>query len=212
MRLTKLGHSCVRLQKDDRTIVIDPGGLTPEGDAIAGAEAVLITHEHFDHYAAERLREALTDDPRLTVYTCRAVAADLSDLGDRVCTVGEGDALTIAGFEVAVAGQRHEVVHPDVPPVENIGFLIDGEVFHPGDAFTVLQAPTLLVPGQAPWMKTPEMIEYLRAVAPRRALAVHDGLLNDAGLALLDSQLAGESKRQEAEIRRLRPGESVDIP
>jgi L-ascorbate metabolism protein UlaG (beta-lactamase superfamily) len=212
MRLTKLGHSCVRLDKDDRTIVIDPGALTPQGDAITGAEAVLITHEHFDHYAAARLREALADDPRLTVYTCRAVAADLSDVGDRVRTVGEGDALTIAGFEVAVAGQRHEVVHPDVPPVENIGFLIDGEVFHPGDAFTVLRAPTLLVPGQAPWMKAPEMIGYLREVAPRRAFAVHDGLLNDVGLGLLDNQLAGEGDRQNAEFRRLRPGESVDVP
>ncbi|GAA4634587.1 MBL fold metallo-hydrolase [Actinoallomurus vinaceus] len=209
--MTKLGHSCVRLQKDDRTLVIDPGVLTPEGDALAGADAVLITHEHFDHYQAERLRQALTDDPRLTVYTCGAVAADLTDLGDRVRTVGDGDSLTIAGFDVAVAGQKHEVVHPDVPQVENIGFLIDGEVFHPGDAFTVLEAPTLLVPGQAPWMKAPEMIEYLRAVAPRRAFAVHDGLLNDFGLGLLDNQLKGESERQKAEFRRLKPGESVEL-
>ncbi|MCO6006039.1 MBL fold metallo-hydrolase [Actinoallomurus purpureus] len=212
MRLTKLGHSCVRVRKDDRTLVIDPGGLTPQGDAFAGAEAVLITHEHFDHYAADRLRKALADDPRLTVYTCRAVAADLGDLGDRVRAVGEGDALTIAGFEVAVAGQKHEIVHPDVPRVENIGFLIDGEVFHPGDAFTVLEVPTLLVPGQAPWMKAPEMIEYLRAVTPRRAFAVHDGLLNEFGLGLLDNQLKGEGERQNADFRRLQPGESVDIP
>src|SRR4051812_35358807 len=204
MRLTQLGHSCVRLRKDDRTIVIDPGTLTPEEDALEGAEAVLITHEHFDHFAAERLRRALADDPRLGVYTCGAVAKDLEDLGGRVRAVGEGDSLTIAGFEVAVAGQRHEVVHPDVPPVENVGFLIDGEVFHPGDAFTVLNdVPTLLVPGQAPWMKAPEMIGYLRAVTPRRALAVHDGLLNDFGLGLLDNQLVGEGKRQRADFRRL---------
>ena len=26
MRLTKLGHSCVRLDKDGATLVIDPGG------------------------------------------------------------------------------------------------------------------------------------------------------------------------------------------
>jgi L-ascorbate metabolism protein UlaG (beta-lactamase superfamily) len=208
MRLTKLGHSCVRLEKDGRRLVIDPGGLTREEDALDGAEAVLITHEHFDHFAAERLRAA---DPRLGVYTCGAVAEDLADLGGRVHTVGEGDSLTVAGFEVAVAGQRHEVVHPDVPPVQNVGFLIDGEVFHPGDAFTVLNAPTLLVPGQAPWMKAPEMIEYLRAVTPRRAIAIHDGLLNDVGLGLVDSQLTAEGERQRADFRRLRPGESIDL-
>jgi L-ascorbate metabolism protein UlaG (beta-lactamase superfamily) len=211
MQLTKLGHACVRLRKDDRTLVIDPGGLTPEDDAITGAEAVLITHEHFDHLEAERLHKALAADPRLTVYTCRAVAAILGDAGDRIRTVGEGDALSIAGFEVGVVGQKHEVVHPDVPPVENVGFVIDGEVFHPGDAFTVVQAPTLLVPGQAPWMKAPEMIEYLRAVAPRRAYAVHDGLLNEFGLGLLENQLTGEGERQDADFRRLKPGESVQL-
>jgi L-ascorbate metabolism protein UlaG (beta-lactamase superfamily) len=211
MQLTKLGHACVRLRKDDRTLVIDPGGLTPEDDAIAGAEAVLITHEHFDHLEAERLHTALAADPRLTVYTCRAVAGILGDAGDRIRTVGEGDALSIAGFEVGVVGQKHEVVHPDVPPVENVGFVIDEEVFHPGDAFTVVQAPTLLVPGQAPWMKAPEMIEYLREVAPRRAYAVHDGLLNEFGLGLLENQLTGEGKRQDADFRRLKPGESVQL-
>jgi L-ascorbate metabolism protein UlaG (beta-lactamase superfamily) len=211
MQLTKLGHACVRLRKDDRTLVIDPGGLTPEDDAIAGAEAVLITHEHFDHLEAERLRKALAEDPRLTVYTCSAVAEILGDAGDRIRTVGEGDALTIAGFEVAVVGQKHEVVHPDVPPVDNVGFFIDEEVFHPGDAFTVVEAPTLLVPGQAPWMKAPEMIQYLRAVAPRRAYAVHDGLLNEFGLGLLESQLTGEGKQQNADFRRLKPGESVQL-
>jgi L-ascorbate metabolism protein UlaG (beta-lactamase superfamily) len=211
MQLTKLGHACVRLSKDDRTIVIDPGGLTPEDDAIAGAEAVLITHEHFDHLEAERLRKALAADPRLTIYTCGAVAEILSDAGDRVRRVGEGDSLDIAGFEVGVVGQKHEVVHPDVPPVDNVGFFLDGEVFHPGDAFTVVEAPTLLVPGQAPWMKAPEMIQYLRAVAPRRAYAVHDGLLNDFGLGLLDSQLTGEAKRQEGDFRRLEPGQSVEL-
>jgi L-ascorbate metabolism protein UlaG (beta-lactamase superfamily) len=211
MQLTKLGHACVRVQKDDRTLVIDPGGLTPEHDAIAGADAVLITHEHFDHLEAERLRKALAENPRLTVHTCRAVARILGDVGDRVRTVGEGDALDIAGFEVAVVGQRHEVVHPDVPPVENVGFFIDGEVFHPGDAFSVVEAPTLLVPGQAPWMKAPEMIQYLRAVGPRRAYAVHDGLLNEAGLGLLENQLSGEAEAQDADFRRLKPGESVQL-
>lgn len=211
MRLTKLGHACVRIRKDDRTLVIDPGGLTPEDDAITGADAVLITHEHFDHLEAERLRRAAAENPRLTVYTCRAVAEILRDLGDRVRTVGEGDSLDIAGFEVGVVGRQHEIVHPDVPPVENVGFFVDGEIFHPGDAFTVVEAPTLLVPGQAPWMKVPEMIQYLRAVGPRRAYAVHDGLLNDFGLGLLDSQLTGEAEHQDGDFRRLKPGQSVEI-
>ena len=46
MRFTKLGHSCVRLEKDGAVVVIDPGGRSAAADALAGAAAVLVTHEH----------------------------------------------------------------------------------------------------------------------------------------------------------------------
>ena len=213
MRLTKLGHACVRLRKDDTTLVIDPGGLTPEQDAIDGAAAVLITHEHFDHLDAARLRRAAADNPALTIWTCREVADLLDDLGDRVRVVGHGDAVTVAGFEVEVHGRTHAVIHPDFPPVANVGFFVDGTVFHPGDAFTVpgRPVPALLAPTNAPWLKVSEVIDYLREVAPERAYSVHDGLLNDAGLGLVDAQLGREGERAGAEFRRLTPGESVDL-
>jgi L-ascorbate metabolism protein UlaG (beta-lactamase superfamily) len=211
MRLTKLTHACVRLQKDDRTLVIDPGGLTREAGALAGADAVLITHEHMDHLDADRIRKAAAENPGLEIYTCRAVADQLSGVNAR--TLGDGDALTIAGFEVGIAGQKHEIVHPDLPPVDNIGFFVDGAVFHPGDAFTVPDrpVPTLLVPTQAPWMTNSDMIGYLRDVGPGRAFSVHDGLLNEVGLTIIDKNLEGEGERQGREFRRLAPGESIDL-
>lgn len=213
MRLTKFGHACVRLSKDGATLVIDPGTLTPEQDALAGADAVLVTHEHLDHFDAARLRRAAADRPGMTIWTCREVAGSLADLGDRVRVVGHGDAVTVAGFEVEVHGERHAVIHPDIPPVANVGFLVDDEVFHPGDAFTVPDrpVPTLMVPTSAPWLKVAEVIDYLREVAPARAYSVHDGLLNEAGLGLVDQQLGREAERAGTDVRRLVPGESVEV-
>ena len=49
MRITKFGHACVRVEHDGATLVIHPGGWT-EPEAVDGATAVLITHEHPDHY------------------------------------------------------------------------------------------------------------------------------------------------------------------
>lgn len=59
MRLTKLGHSCVRLEKDGATLVIDPGIWSGPG-ALDGASAVLVTHEHPDHLDADAIGAALT--------------------------------------------------------------------------------------------------------------------------------------------------------
>jgi L-ascorbate metabolism protein UlaG (beta-lactamase superfamily) len=219
MRLTKMGHSCVRLEKDAVTVVIDPGGLT-EPEAIRGADALLITHEHFDHLSEERIASAASVNPGLAVWTCGAVATKLEGMPLRLHTVGDGDAFDIGGFAVQVHGEYHAITHPDRPPVPNVGFLVDGEVFHPGDAFTLppTGAGTLLVPASAPWMKVTEMIEYVRAAAPRRAYSIHEGLLNEFGLGLVDGVFAdlaaspaGEEAGLRRDFRRLAPGESVDL-
>jgi L-ascorbate metabolism protein UlaG (beta-lactamase superfamily) len=213
MRLTKLGHACVRLQKDDRTLVIDPGAFTPEGDALDGADAVLVTHEHFDHFDPDRLRRAMAQNPALEVWTSRVVAENLADLGGRVHEVGHEDAVTVAGFDVHVYGRDHEILHPDVPPIPNTGFLIDGEVFHPGDALTVPSEPvrTLCLPGNAPWMKVPELFLYTREVRPERAFVIHDGLLNDNGLGVMETAVTNAGKQLGKDFRRLKPGESVEL-
>ena len=73
MRITKFGHACVRLETDGHVIVLDPGGFT-EPEAVDGATAVLITHEHADHYSADHLRR--TDAP---IHTIAAVAAKIRE-------------------------------------------------------------------------------------------------------------------------------------
>jgi L-ascorbate metabolism protein UlaG (beta-lactamase superfamily) len=212
MHLTKHGHACVTVEKDGRRVVLDPGELTPE-DATVGAEAVLITHEHFDHFAERRVRDACHRDPGLRVYTCAAVAAKLDGLGPAVQVVGEGDAFDVAGFGVQVHGQWHQVVHPDIPRISNAGFLLDGSLFHPGDALTVPGVPvaTLLLPVHAPWSRTGELIDWVREVKPRRTLAIHDGLLNDTGLTVAGALLGENGPGTGASYTRLLPGESLGL-
>ncbi|GII02738.1 MBL fold metallo-hydrolase [Planobispora takensis] len=212
MRLTKFEHACVRLEKDGTALVIDPGGFSDEA-ALDGARAVLITHEHFDHVDADRLRRAAGADPSLEIWTCEAVAAALTDVPAKVQVVRQGDAFDTAGFGVRVVGEWHAPTYPDLPIVQNVGFLVEEEVFYPGDAFTPpgVEVPTLLVPTSAPWLKLPETIAYLREVRPGRAFSTHDGGLNDIGLGLVDSWLGAEADAQKAEIRRLTPGESVEL-
>src|SRR3712207_9224528 len=94
-------------------------------------------------------------------------------------------------------GELHAVVHPEIPRVANVGFLVGGVVFHPGDAFTVPSEPvaTLLLPVHAPWSKIAEVIDYVRAVDADQAYAVHDGLLNDPGLGRSEERRVGKECR-----------------
>lgn len=212
MRLTKMGHACVRLEKDERTLVLDPGSLT-EPEALEGANAVLITHEHPDHVAGEHLATAAEASPGLEIWTTAGVAEQLEGIRAKVHTVGAGESFDAAGFDVRVYGELHAMVNPAWPRVANVGFLVDGAIFHPGDAYTLPDADveTLLLPTNGPWMKATELLDFVREVGPRRAYSVHDGFLNDAGLKLVDGLLGYLAEDRDADIRRLPPGGSVDL-
>jgi L-ascorbate metabolism protein UlaG (beta-lactamase superfamily) len=212
MELIKYGHACVVLSDGERRLVIDPGAFTEES-ALDGATAVLVTHEHPDHFVPDRIRAALDADPALEVWTNKSVAAQLDGLGSRVHVVGHGDAVTVAGFEVHVHGELHAQIHPDIPRIPNVGFLVDGAVFHPGDALTVPDEPvtTLLLPVHAPWSKVADVIDYVREVHADQAYAVHDGLLNDTGLGLLAGLLGERGPGTPTPYSRLNPGDSVEL-
>lgn len=212
MRLTKLGHACVRLEKNGAVLIIDPG-VWSGPDALDGANAVLITHEHPDHVDAAAVRAALDGDRDLQLWTNSSVAAQFSDLDGQVHPVAHGDTFTAAGFDVHVYGEKHAVIYRDIPIIANTGFAVDGEVFHPGDALTVTEdrAPTLLVPVNAPWLKVAEMIDYVRAVAPQRGYAIHDGLLNGNGIGLVENLLRLAPGPGGGPVTRLEPGTSVEL-
>ncbi len=212
MRLTKLEHACVRLESDGAALVIDPG-VWSGPDALDGADAVLVTHEHVDHLDADRLRALLENSPATRLWTNASVASQFEGFGGQVRAVAHGDTFTAAGFDVHVYGSEHAVVHRDIPVVANTGFAIGGEVFHPGDALTVPEDPvaTLLLPGNAPWLKVSEMVDYAREVRPQRAYVIHDGLLNARGLALLENMLKVASQPVGGTFTRLEPGTGVDL-
>src|SRR5262245_63735372 len=121
INVTKLGHSCIRLERDGQTLVIDPGGFSEE-DAAVGADALLITHEHPDHSESGRLKLAIESKRNLEIWTNPMFAGAIDGIGAPVHPVGEGDAFTAAGFDVSVHGARHGVIHPSLPMVANVGF------------------------------------------------------------------------------------------
>jgi L-ascorbate metabolism protein UlaG (beta-lactamase superfamily) len=208
MQVTKYAHSCLRVEHDGGVLVVDPGVFS-EAAALDGADAVLITHEHPDHIDVGKLVPAL-ERRSVPVYGPPSLTGVLGDAADALTVVGPGESFTAAGVAVRSYGGRHAVIHPDLPVIDNLGYLLNDVVYHPGDSLVVpedVQVDTLFAPIHAPWSKFSEVLDFIRAVAPRRAFALHDGLLNANGFGVLDRQYTAMSK---TEYRRLEPGSRVD--
>lgn len=199
-RITRYTHACVRIQRDGAVLVIDPG-IWSEPSALHDADAVLITHEHSDHIDVLRLAG-------LGVPVYAPAAARISGLD--VIRVTSGQSFTAAGFTVTAVGARHAPVYGDEPDCANHGYIIDGGIYHPGDALVVpdQQVQTLCVPLQASWLKTAEAISFLRAVRPQRAFGIHDAQINSRGRQAANSWLTGQSGHG---YRYLAPGEGFGL-
>lgn len=208
MRLTKYGHACVRLDNDATALVIDPGVFSDTAAALDGANAVLITHEHFDHVNAEALEAACAADSALRVYAHADVAASLN--GIPVTAVGVGESFDAAGFSVRAYGGAHAEVYAGLPGIANLGFLVDGAVYHPGDSADLPDEPpaVLLVPVSGPWVRLGAMIDMVRNAKPGLAVPIHDGVLNEIGNTLVDRWL---SEHGGADYRRLNPGQAIEL-
>jgi L-ascorbate metabolism protein UlaG (beta-lactamase superfamily) len=213
MKLTKHEHACVVVEKDGTSIVIDPGAFSPgAAQIIAGAEAILITHEHMDHVNEAAINEALAARPGLRVYAPAGLAAVFAARQDQFTPVAAGDELALGSLAVTVHGTQHAVIHPDIPAVANVGYLLDGSVYHPGDAYFVPDAlvSVLLLPTSGPWMKIGEAADYVRAVRPQQLIQIHELLLSDIGLQLAGAIL-GEQGLTGLPLTSIPLGQSLTV-
>lgn len=218
MRLTKYTHACVRLEKPGSVLVIDPGTFSEVEEALEGADAFLVTHEHPDHLDVERAAAALREDTSLQAWAPEKVAGQLRaaepDAASRVNVAEPDTEFEAGGFRVRTFGSQHALIHPLVPVVANIGYLVDEAVFHPGDSFTVphgVKVESLLVPIHAPWNKISEVIDFIIAVGAQRAFPIHNALINERGTGIVEGHAQRIGGIYGTAYQHLEPGESVEL-
>ena len=212
MRVTKFEHATLTLIDAGKTLVIDPGSFTAPLIDLAGTVAVVITHEHPDHWTPDhldRIRKAVPDVP---IYGPEGAARAAA--GYDVIAVQPGDTVDVDPFRLEFFGGKHAVIHETIPVVDNVGVLVNDVFYYPGDSYAVpkgADVKLLAAPVGAPWLKIGEAMDFVLAVAPRQAFGTHDMTLSVIGRDMGRVRLRWAVEQDGGEFLALDPGESADI-
>lgn len=211
MKITKFEHACLVVEVEDQRLVIDPGAFVASLGNVEDLVAIVITHEHADHWTREHLAALTQAHPEAQVFGPQGFSLAAEEFA--VTSVKHGDHIEAGPFSLRFFGSKHAVIHESMPIVDNVGVLVNDELYFPGDAFTVpddMKVGTLAVPTSGPWLKVGEVIDFVAAVAPRRCFAVHEMLLSDVGKSYLKNQLVQSMELLGGDVIQLEPGESLE--
>lgn len=203
MELTKFEHACFSLTTDNQTLLIDPGVFTSDlkiADTIVG---VIITHEHPDHFDVATLRKIISINPHVTIIGHDSIMRQINEL--QTISVDVGDTISIGAFDMAFYGGEHAHIRDGLPPLVNLGVLINQKVYYPGDSFAVpaVEVDVLALPVGAPWLKLSETIDFLSQVKPRLAFPTHDAVLSSIGKSIVDNHCLAAAESIAASYQRL---------
>jgi L-ascorbate metabolism protein UlaG (beta-lactamase superfamily) len=172
------------IEETGSKILTDPGVWSDLSLAdLNNIDAVLITHEHSDHYDPKAIKNLVDKNPKIKFISNTAVSRLLKQL-DIDCEILEhGQSMQLGKIKIEAFGNDHAEIYKDFGKVQNTGFLLADKLFYSGDAFTLPKrmVDTLALPVCAPWLHIKESINYALAVKPKQTFPVHDGMLKFPG-------------------------------
>jgi L-ascorbate metabolism protein UlaG (beta-lactamase superfamily) len=211
MKLTKYEHACMVITTENDSIVIDPGAYTMPLTDLDGVVAIVITHEHQDHWTTEQLDRILDRNPKAVIIAPAGVAAAAPSYDIDVVT--GGDERTVEPFDLRFFGEKHAVIHESIPTVDNVGVLVNDTFYYGGDSYTLpgVEVGTLAVPVGAPWLKIGEVIDYVTAIKPRQSLPAHEAPLSVIGKNMANGRVEAATTASGGEFFALEPGDTLDL-
>lgn len=128
MKITKHAQSCLLVETEDTKILIDPGVFVTEKEGydlnkFVNIDAILISHEHSDHFEPEDIKKIINNNPDIPVYTTEKVKS-LFDYKN-VSVLKSQQVITLNEFYITGVKSIHGPLPNGMEPPEVIGFLID---------------------------------------------------------------------------------------
>lgn len=216
MRITKYGHSCLMLEEGDEQLLIDPGkytfidGITPKD--IPQPHGVLFTHEHGDHYAPEETKQII-NGAAIPIITNASLAEKAAQDGLYATAIAPGETKTLGAFTVRGVAASHGDI-PGGPP-ENIGFIINDILYHPGDSlYGILPYASIKVmalPIGTPWGTRVQAFAHAKDIHPEIVIPIHDAYFKDFFIESQNTHAEKYLAEAGIAVKALAPGESLEI-
>lgn len=212
MRVTKHEHAALTIEEHGKQLIVDPGAFTLPLLELDNVVAVVLTHEHPDHWTPEHLTRIRSAAPDAPIYGPEGVASAAA--GFDITTVRPGDTIIVEPFTLTFFGGTHQVIHESLPQIDNVGVLVNKKFYYPGDSYAVpdgVEVELLAAPLGAPWLKIGDAMDYVLAVKPRLTFGTHDMTLSVIGRDMHRARLTWAATQGGGEFLPLEPGEHIDI-
>jgi len=213
MKISKHLHSCLLIEENNKTVLIDPGVFTYQEKAldvtkISKLDYLLITHEHTDHCYPPFIKEILAKFPEAKIITNPSVEKMLAEESISVHT-------DLSNLSSDAGIQFEEVPHErifDLDAPQNVMFEIFGKLAHPGDSISfktnkeILALPLL----GASWMIT-QAAEKAVELKPKIIIPIHDYSWKDSIRREYYKRLKEFFNEKGIEFKSLETGEVIEI-
>ena len=177
-----LTHSSIKVQCEAGTVYFDPFHIPEESH---DADAILITHEHYDHFSPEDIKKIAKSDTLVVVPEGMKTKAEKElPSGCRIQTVKPGEKYQIGEleFETIPAYNRLKPFHPKHAGWVGYILQIDGQrIYIAGDTDATKEAKQVvcdvaLVPvGGTYTMDAKQAAELVNEIRPKIAVPTHYG-------------------------------------
>lgn len=210
MRISKYEHALLVVEQSAAQLVIDPGSYSnlPE---LQNVVAVVFTHLHDDHTSLEHAQAISRNFTDVKMFGTQEVVEKLTGLN--VQAVYHGDHYEVGPFQIDFYGDLHQVIHRSIPLVQNVGVMINSQLYYPGDSYTFPEQPVeiLACPTSAPWLRISDVIDFLDLIRPKKCFATHNALLSEQGQVLQNNRVQQIVENHGGEFRYLNVGESWQL-
>lgn len=208
MKISKHLHSCLLINEQNQTFLIDPGVFTYQEKAldiskIEKLDYILITHEHPDHMHMPFVKELVEKFPEVKIISNQSVVALLQK--EHIKATNTSDDI------VTLESVPHEKLWDKQPP-ENVLITVFGKLATPGDSHHFqTSAAILALPIQAPWGSTTDAVELALQLQPKVIIPVHDWMWKDDFRKSMYQRLAEFFKTKGIEFKSLEIGETTEV-